>query len=201
VTLVDDLRRSAGASGDPLGRLGIGRDRYGPVAAILFAPGGYVGIRRRDDGGYTVVIWVGDDPVAWGNTSSLDEIVTTLRGWQDSWSVQALCEAAPYLVATNQQAAVDVLWDLLITHGEPHLRAIVTKAAAYPALRALRPWIGHGTLHLLHSDDSVDAERRGLAFLPADETRFKVFAYDGATGPIEDTETAAATAAAYVTVW
>jgi hypothetical protein len=43
VTFVDDLRRCAELSGSPLTRLDAGQDRYGPVAAILFAAPGVNG--------------------------------------------------------------------------------------------------------------------------------------------------------------
>lgn len=68
VTLVDDLRCCADVSGDPLARLSAVGDRFGPVAAILFASGGYVSVRQRDPGGYMVLVWAGDELAAWGIT-------------------------------------------------------------------------------------------------------------------------------------
>lgn len=201
VTLVDDLRRCADASGGPLARLDAGGDRFGPVAAILFGSGGYVSVRQRDHDGYTVLIWAGDELEAWGITPRLDDIVTTMRSWQAGHSVQALTEASPYLTTVDQQTAVDILWGLLSGNSDPHVSAIVTAAAAHPVLRAQRPWISHATPHLLHPGDPAGSTRRGLAFLPVDEARFTVLVYAGPTGPVQDAETAGATAAAAASAW
>jgi hypothetical protein len=202
VTLIDDLRWRAASSGDPLERVNAGRDRYGPVAAILFASNGYVSVRELDNGEYLVVIWVGDDPVASGDTASPDDIVTTMRGWQNAWSVQSLCDASPYLVATDRQNAVDLLWGVLTGHGEPRLHAIIASATVHPALRALRPWISHGTLHLIHPNDPVGSTRRGVAFLPNGKgVAFQLLISGDEVGPAQDAETAAATAAAAVAAW
>ncbi|MFK3984316.1 hypothetical protein ACI2K4_28580 [Micromonospora sp. NPDC050397] len=47
MTLVDDLRRHAAAAPDRLEGLHSGQDRYGPVAAVLFASGSSVSVRER----------------------------------------------------------------------------------------------------------------------------------------------------------
>ncbi len=76
--------------------------------------------------------------------------------------MRALCEASPYLAPTTRKSAVDLLWSLLIGHGERYLHDIVRAAAAHSALRALRPWVSHGSLHLVYPDYVVDSERRGF---------------------------------------
>jgi hypothetical protein len=107
-----------------------------------------------------------------------------------------MADASPYLATVDQQAAVDILWDLLTGNSYPSVTAIATAAAAHPVLRALRPWISHGTLHLLHPVNPVSSQRHGLAFAPFDEARVTVFEYGGLTSTAQDADTAAETAAA-----
>lgn len=72
--------------------------------------------------------------MAWGDTDRVEDVATTMRGWQDGWSVQALCDASPYLVTARQASDVEMLWGLLTYHCEPYLREIVTAAAAWNSL-------------------------------------------------------------------
>jgi hypothetical protein len=203
VTFVDDVRRCADLSGPPLGRLDAGQDRYGPVAAILFAVPGWISVRLRNDGDYLVTVWThSGNLVASGRTSSLEGVVTTMRGWQDGWPIRGLLAEATYLEATDPQTVAETLWRLLIDHGEPYLQPIITAAARNPTLRSLRPWISHGTLHLLHADDCVTGARLGLAFHPAgDDARYAVNIYDGLLTPMEDAASAVTRAAAAAASW
>ncbi|MET7423152.1 DUF6193 family natural product biosynthesis protein [Dactylosporangium sp. NPDC005555] len=203
MTFVEELRRRAELSGAPLTRLGDGRDRYGPVAAILFTAGGYISVRRRSSGTNLVTVWDHrGELVAWGYAPGVDDVVNTLRAWQDDLPLRDLCsDVARYLQASGAQAATETLWSVLTNNDESFLHAIVTAAAANEILRALRPWVSHGTLHLLHAADSVHGVRRGLAFHPTGEATFRVHIYDGPTGPVEDATTAATTAAATAATW
>ncbi|MEU0562326.1 DUF6193 family natural product biosynthesis protein [Dactylosporangium sp. NPDC006015] len=203
MTLVEELRRRAERSGAPLPGLGDGRDRYGPVAATLFTAGGFISVRRHSSGTTLVTIWDHrDELVAWGHAPGVDDVVNTLRAWQDDLPLRDLCsDVARYLQAGDAQAATETLWDLLTDSGEPFLHAIVTAAAANETLRALRPWVSHGTLHLLHPADSVHGVRRGLAFHPTGAATFRVHIYDGPMGLVEDAATAATTAAATAATW
>ena len=133
MTFVDDLRRCADLSGSPLARLDAGQDRYGPVAAIMFAAPGFISVRLRDDGDHLMTVWAdGENLVASGRTRSIENIVTTMRGWQDGWPMRDLLAAATYLEATDPLNVAEALWRLLIDHGEPYLQPIVTAAVRGP---------------------------------------------------------------------
>jgi len=201
VSLAEDLRRRAALSGASLDQVHAGRDRYGPVAAILFSSGGFISVRPRNDGICVVAVWVGDNMVAWGRTSSLDDIVITMHRWTASSAVANLCDAAPYLAATNPAAAVEALWYLIAEHGETHLYPVVAATAPHPTLRALRPWISHGTLHLLHPDHVIGRDHRGLIFHPFCGDHYRVHIYGGLTGPAEDPARAAIRAATTAAAW
>jgi hypothetical protein len=107
----------------------------------------------------------------------------------------------PAGIATAPETVVDTLWNLITDHSEPHLHAIVTATASHPTLRTLRPWISHGTLHLLHPDDAVSGERRGLAFHPFGEADFRVRIYGGPFSLPEDAASAVIRAAATAAAW
>ncbi|WP_238012134.1 DUF6193 family natural product biosynthesis protein [Dactylosporangium sp. AC04546] len=203
MTFVEELREHAELAGAPLPQLSDGRDRYGPVAAILFAQRSFASVRRRSNGTTLVTVWDHrGELAAWGQAPAVDDVVNTLRAWQDGVPLPELCSAvARYLQAGDPAAAIETLWSVLTDDGEPHLHAIVAAASADPTLRALRPWVSHGTLHLLHATDAVHGVRRGLAFHPTDEDAFKVHVYDGPIGPVQDVASAAATAAATAATW
>lgn len=201
MTFVDDLRNHADSSGAPLARLRAGEDRYGPVAAILFANPGFISVRLRNDGDRLVTVWDHAGLVAAGQTPSLGDIVTTMRDWQNGRPVRDVLDASPYLEAIDSQSVAETLWRLLIDHGEPYLQPIVTAAATSPVLRSLRPWISHGTLHLLHADDAVTGARLGLVFHPDGAARYAVNIYDGPLTPMEDIASAVKRGAAAAAAW
>lgn len=156
---------------------------------------------RRSPGGYEVTVWAGDELAAWGSTGDQRDIVHTMQGWQDGASARDLCQRSGYLVAATAATAVESLWQLLIRHGEPYLRPIVAAAAADPILRALRPWVSHGTLHLLCPSDPVGYARHGMAFHPAGQDTFMVNVCDRPLGPAEDLARAVARAAEAARSW
>jgi hypothetical protein len=162
MSLVRELSRRAAASRRPLSRLSKGVDRYGPVEAINLHNTGHVSVRRCGDG-FHVTVWDRDELVAEGRTPSVDDIVRTMQDWQGRMSI----DTSPYLTPLDRRMAADALWRLLDEHGEAYLRPVFEAAAAHPTLRALRPWVSHGTLHLVHAEDSWSAERRrSLALHP-----------------------------------
>ncbi|MGI5238906.1 DUF6193 family natural product biosynthesis protein [Dactylosporangium sp. CA-139066] len=199
--MLEDLRRRGELSGHSLAQVRAGRDRFGPVAAILFSSNGFISVRQRTDGTCVVTVWASDNLVAWGHTPSLDDVVTTMQGWQDGLAVPDLCDAAPYLQAPTPAAAVEAQWSLLTEHGETYLRPIIATVALHPTLRALRPWISHGTLHLLHPDHVPDHDHRGIVLHPCGNSNYQVHVYGGRTGPAEDPASAATRAATAAAAW
>jgi hypothetical protein len=184
VSLVENLRRIAAASGASLEAVKDGRDRYGPVDAILFGDG-YISVHHGCGDGYEVTVWRGDRIVAQGRTHDLDEIAGTLRDRQAGLPVPDLCRRHHYLAPADDERAGEALWHLLAAHGDEHLRPLVTAVEDVPVLRGLRPWVSHGTLHLLHHRDRVDDARYGLAFHPYRDDTFRLNVYDGPSGPPE----------------
>ncbi|MFB9415961.1 DUF6193 family natural product biosynthesis protein [Dactylosporangium matsuzakiense] len=203
MTFVEELRERAELAGSPLTRLRDGQDRYGPVAAILFAQRSFISVRRRGNGAILVMVWDHrGELAAWGHAPAVDDVVNTLRAWQNDVPLPQLCrDVAGYLRAGDPAAEIETLWSVLSEDGEPSLSAIVTAASANPTLRALRPWVSHGTLHLLHATDAVEGVRRGLAFHPTSGDTFMVHVYDGPIGPVQDAGAAATTAAATAATW
>ena len=80
MALTDDLTRRAAESGVTLTRLSAGTERYGPVDAQVFGPNGTVAVHVDPTGGYDVAAWDGGGHLAaWGHTSSLDDVLVTMR--------------------------------------------------------------------------------------------------------------------------
>jgi hypothetical protein len=110
VELVEGLTEIATTIGASLERLGSGRDRFGPVQALLFAHG-YVSVRSACDGsGYEVTIWAGDEICATGRTSNLPDIVGTMLGRQAGSSIRELCGRHEYLKPVGGEGNVEALW-------------------------------------------------------------------------------------------
>lgn len=197
--LVDELLRTAAADGERFERLSAGgQDRYGPVAAMLSGHG-HISGRDACTGGFELIIWYGEDIVAAGLTDAVADIAGTMLGWQRGTPVQELRRRLPYLHSTD---AVDVLWHLLIAHGDEENRAPATAVKDEPALRRLRPWIGHGTVHLLHRRDRIGATRYGLAFYrPADSPLFRLDLYGAPRQPAESLPSVVVRATAAAATW
>jgi hypothetical protein len=123
--------------------------------------------------------------------------VVTMIGLQEGVSVADLGRRQGYLTVTDSEAGIEALWHLLIEHGEGYLRAAAATIGADPALRRLRPWVGHGTLHLLHPRDRIGSVRYGLAFYRTAGAAYRLDVYgDESMGPAEPLESAVARAAA-----
>jgi hypothetical protein len=211
VDLVAVLRRNAEGTGRPLDRLSAGRDRYGPVDALLFAGGGYISVHASTEHGYDIMVWadqprvLGLDLVAWGHTASENDIVETMYRWQGDSSAASVRAHSEYLTVTDETniaAAVEALWQVLLQYGDEEVADIASVAAEDPTLRRLRPWVSHGTLHLLRPHDRISTAQHGLAFLPAGGNRFQVSIYDHDVSPLlEDTQAAVAFASKAATAW
>jgi hypothetical protein len=201
VSLVAELKRIAVNSGASLGDLYRGNDRFGPVDAILPTAGGRVTVRPGTDSDYELAIWVRDEIVAAGRTSSLASLVRTMIGRQEGASFEELCQRHDYLQVVDSERAREMLWLLLAEQGEEHIRAAVSIVGARPALRQLRPWVSHGTLHLLHPQDRVDSARYGLVFHPAADDLFQLRVYGHSPATAEPLNSAAARAEAAVKSW
>lgn len=170
----------------------------------LFGPRCYISVRVTVNGGYDVAVWDREQLAAWGHTASEHDVIETLRRCQDGLLDNLLGHQA-YLImssAVDPAPAVEAQWHLLLTYGDEYLRRLVSTAATSETLRRLRPWVSHGTLHLLHSSEQLGSVRRGLAFHPADGSGFTVRIYDGAFSPrLDDAEAATAFAAQAAESW
>jgi hypothetical protein len=200
VDLVSTLKRMAEGAGSPLAGLRASRDRYGPVDAFLLAPAGFVSVRTSADHGYEVMVWdrLGD-LLAWGHTDSTADVVETMQRWQADSSIDGLTEGVPYLAVvdgTSMAAAFEALWQVVLRYDGDDVVRIASAAMGDPTLRRLRPWVGHGTLHLLHADDRIDGARLGLAFYSAGDERWRVDIYSHQLSTILDDANAAVTFAA-----
>lgn len=198
--LVDDLRRIAAASGGVLERLSGGRDRFGPVAALQFAHG-HLSVRDGCGGGYEVTVWEDEGIVAAGRTADPTELTGTLLDRQEGLPVADLCRRHPFLRVLDFDDGNDVLWHVLIEHGDDYLRLRAAIIAGDPTLRGLRPWVGHGTLHLLHRRDRVGSDRYGVAFYDAGADLVRLDVYGDGLGPAETLSTAIARAATAAASW
>ncbi|GAA4601385.1 hypothetical protein GCM10023107_56480 [Actinoplanes octamycinicus] len=188
-------------SGASLDGLYSGNDRFGSADALLPTVDGHVTVRLGCDTSYELSVWVRDEIVAEGKTCILNQLVSTMIGIQNGVSVGELCLRHGYLSVTDAEAANDALWHLLIEHGEEHLRAEAAVVGANPVLRRLRPWVSHGTLHLIHPRDRVEAVRYGLVFYPTVDNMFQLNVYNESLGPAEPLGSAVARAAAVAEGW
>lgn len=198
--LVDELVQVAATSSGSLVRLSVGRDRYGPVAALLLA-NGCVSVRDGCDHGYEVTIFGGEEIVAAGRTSYPADIAGTMLDWQEGLSAHDLCRRYRYLHAVDLPGNAEAIWHLLIDHGEEYLRPLVNAARRNPTLRGLRPWVSHGTLHLLSPREPFDAVHHGLAFHPYSDNLFQLNVYHGPLGPPESLAAVVARAATAAETW
>jgi hypothetical protein len=200
--LVEDLIRVAAMSGGSFEHLsGGGRDRFGPVEVLMLAHG-LVSVRRGCDNDYEVTVWADDEIIAEGRTAVLADLAGTLLDWQEGRSVQELCRRHRYLEATDVEGGIEALWHVLIEHGDDYLRPQAAAISSNPTLRGLRPWVGHGTLHLLHHRDRIGSIRYGLAFYRAGDDMFRLDVYGGGPfGPPEPLASAMERAAAAAGSW
>ena len=201
VDLVSTLNRIAEGTGRPLDRLSATPDRYGALDALLLTPSGYVTVRTAVDHGYEVMVWGSrEDLFAWGHTDSPDDIVETMQRWQAGPSL----DAVPWLTLVDETtvaAALEALWRLVLRYDDDGLARIASAAVRDATLRRLRPWVSHGTLHLLHADDHVDGTRLGLAFHPAGGERWQVNIYNAELSPVVDDAHAVSFAARAAASW
>src|SRR5262249_42188578 len=103
---------------------------------------------------------------------------------------------------TNIAAAVEALWQVLLQYGDDEMADIASVAAEDPTLRQLRPWVSHGTLHLLRPHDRISPAQHAFAFLPAAGNRLQVSIYDRDISPLlEDTRAAVAFASKAASAW
>ncbi|BCJ46036.1 hypothetical protein GCM10010168_49840 [Actinoplanes ianthinogenes] len=201
MTLVEELIKDAALSDAPLDGLCSGKDRFGSVDALLPTVDGHVSVRSGCDTGYELAIWVRDEIVAEGRTRIVAELLSAMIDIRKGVSVGELCLRHGYLRVTDSETANDALWHLLTEHGENHLRAEAAAICANPVLRQLRPWVSHGTLHLIHSRDRVESVRYGLVFYPTADNMFQLNVYNESPGPAEPLGSAIARAAAVVEGW
>ena len=201
VDLVSTLKLIAEGTGRPLARLSATPDRYGPLDALLLTPAGYVTVRTTADRVYEIMVWGSrEDLFAWGHTVSTDDIVETMQRWQAGSSL----DAVPHLTLvdeTTMAAALEALWQVVLRHDNDGLARIASAAVRESTLRRLRPWVGHGTLHLLHADDHIDGVRLGLAFHPAGGERWQVNIYNGELSPVVDDAHAVSFASQAAAAW
>ncbi|GIE91302.1 hypothetical protein [Actinoplanes regularis] len=183
--LIQELTEVATTLGASLERLSSSRDRFGPAEATHWGEG-LIAVRQGCDGnGYEVTIWAGEDIAAKGQAADLQEIVTTMLGRQADLPIRELCRRQEYLEPVGPEGQVEALWHLLIAHGEEYLHPVVTAVTSNPTLRALRPWLSHGVLHLIHPRDRIGSIRYGLAFYRGGDELFKLDVYDRGFGPAE----------------
>ncbi|MEU4216564.1 hypothetical protein [Actinoplanes sp. NPDC026623] len=200
--LVSTLNRKAESTGRPLAGLSAGNDRYGPLAALLLCPAGHVSVRTTTDHGYDATVWdYRQDLVAWGHTDSTDAIVETMQRWQAGSSLDVV-QHLTRVDETDVAAAFEVLWRLVLGYDGDDLVRIASAAMGDATLRRLRPWVGHGTLHLLHRDDRIGGTRIGLALYSYGDERWRVHVYGHPFSPVlDDVDAAVAFASRAAASW
>ncbi|MFI5843477.1 hypothetical protein ACIA8K_27600 [Catenuloplanes sp. NPDC051500] len=201
VSLVDELLRIAAEVDDSLNGITAGRDRFGPADALLSTVSGHVSVRSGCAGGYELAIWARDEIVAEGQTNSLPGLVDVMVSLRRGVPMEELCRRHTFLRVVDSGMANEPLWHLLLAHSEAKIRVVAAAVGANPVLRSLRPWVSHGTLHLIHSMDRVDSARYGLAFHPAEDGMFRLNVYGEGAGSSESLESCILRAAAVVVGW
>lgn len=203
--LVDALCHLAEDAGHPLRRLSAGRDRYGPVDALLLTAAMHVGVHRRAAGGYDVAVWNLGNLHGWGTTSDLNGILATMYDVQQHNAEVDQLTPRPFLATAAQAgtaAAIEAEWQLHLRYGDDALMSIVSAAGADVRLRQHRPCISHGTLHLLAAPGIIGHSHAGLAFDPDGTGRYRIRPYDGSTAqPVESIEQVIARASSTVATW
>jgi hypothetical protein len=113
-------------------------------------------------------------------------------------------DAPSYLTAAEADpaGAVEEEWQLLLRYGDAYLQDIATAAADDAVLRRSHPWVSHGTLHLLHRTFRfASSDGRGLAFHPAGDGAYQVYAYDGRPDFVGDAAAVVAFASQVAASW
>ncbi|MBU2668346.1 hypothetical protein KOI35_33020 [Actinoplanes bogorensis] len=195
--LIDEMLEIAAASGAALKGIARGKNRFGRADAVLPTGDDYATVHLCHDGEYELAVWVGDEIVAAGRTRDLVALVDTMIGLQAGTPVGKL----EHLGATDSESGTEALWHVVIAHGDEGIRVVAAAVGADPVLRRLRPWVSHGTLHLIHPRDRVGSVRYGMAFHPFTEGTFRLNVYGESIGPAESLETAVPRAVAAVEAW
>jgi hypothetical protein len=164
----------------------------------------HVGVHERATGGYDVAVWGLGDLTAWGHTRSQEDIVATMDDVQVGLSGEDLTRRNAYLasaVDAGAGPATEAQWQLLLRYGDQSRHDVAAAVAADARLRRLRPWISHGTLHLLLEPRILSRDRKGLAFHPAGDG-FVVASYQGtASLRLDNINAAVAAAGEMVAGW
>ncbi|GIJ44111.1 hypothetical protein Val02_09970 [Virgisporangium aliadipatigenens] len=193
--LVDDLNALAAAAGLPLEPITAGRTRFCDVDARLWIGERRIDALLRDDGAFDVLVWRGEDVAACGRVDEGDALVRAMWSWQQGDATGG----GRLRACADPGESVEAQWRALLDHGDAYLHPLAASAGARQTLRALRPRVSHGTLHLLHPTYRTGGPRRGLAFHPlSGDGTYRVHLYDGPESewlPTDEAVTHAAEAA------
>jgi hypothetical protein len=126
-----------------------------------------------------ILVWDWHGLTAWGRTTDLDVAAHVVKQWHDGADEKTIARSGCVRGGTSDEAVAQQ-WDFLLRHGYDYVRPLASAVSEVSVLRRLRPWVGHGTLHLLPArtrrpkrplNDDALTEKRSISrtWVPPDD--------------------------------